>query len=289
MTRSTTPAITLRALRPPTGPRASRISSARTATVDAASRRAGPETGRSDRAVEQAHAGLRRVAVLALDVAGKTLRTPSERVPVRLAPRREHVERRPLVDDPPVLEQEEREPERDRLGGAVGDVKHGDRLGGLDRAEPLDQGVAARQVERRDRLVAEQEPRARRQRPGQPDALPLAAGERRRPPVQKRLDAAERRHLGAPAVGLRPGPALQAEPDVRRDVRWGKSRSSWKTMPTRREPERPVDPRRGVEERLARRAGRIPRSGVRRPAISRRRVVLPAPEGPNTTPHSRPS
>ena len=91
----------------------------------------------------------------------------------------QHVERRALVDDPPGVEQEEPRAQRDRLGRAVGDVEDGDRLGPLDGLEAVDQDVARRQVEGRDGLVAEEEPRPRRQRPRQADPLPLAAGERR--------------------------------------------------------------------------------------------------------------
>ena len=68
--------------------------------------------------------------------------------------------------------------------------------------------MAIGQVERRDRLVAEQEPGPRGQRPGQADPLPLAAGERRRPPVQQSLHAAKRGDLGQPGSGLGRAPSL---------------------------------------------------------------------------------
>ena len=84
----------------------------------------------------------------------------------------------------------------------MGDVEHGDRLGALDGAEALEHRVAVGQVERRDRLVAEQEPGPRRQRPRQADPLPLAAGERRRRSVHQPLHAAERGDLGQPGLGL---------------------------------------------------------------------------------------
>ena len=85
------------------------------------------------------------------------------------------------------------------------DIEHRNPLGTLDGAKAFEERVAVRQVEGGDRLIAEQEPRARRQCARQPDPLPLAAGKRFRTTLEQMLDAAERGHLGQP--GARPGRA----------------------------------------------------------------------------------
>ncbi len=163
----------------------------------------------------------------------------------------EDVERRALVDDPSVIDQKESRANRDRLGRAVRDIEHRDLFGNPDCAKPLDQGVAARQVECGDRLVAEQEPGSGGQGPGEADALPLAARKCRRAPVQKVTDATERGDLGHPMVRLGVSLTLQAEPEVAGDAQVGEQQVVLKDHGDPSRAERAIETRRRVEKRLA--------------------------------------
>ena len=290
-TRSTVPAIRFRALRPRSapGPGGCRRPGRRPT-----SRRA----GRAARAAGRPAPGRRRagrrvappVGSCPSTTAGKTLRSDGHRPGVGRRPARQDVERRPLGRRSARREsRKSRSPARSPRR-AVGDVEHRDRLGPLDRAEPVDQGVPAVQVERRDRLVAEQEPGPGRQRPGQADPLPLAARERRRPTAEQVPDPAERRRpRPSRASASRRGQPLQAEPDVRRDAQVREQQVVLEDHADPPRPERAVDPRRGVEQDRRRRAGRSPG----RAAPARRSAggssSCPPPTGPKTTPHSRPS
>ncbi len=130
----------------------------------------------------------------------------------------------------------------------MGDVEQGERLGLLDDAEAFDESMAARQVERRDRLVAEQEPGARGQRAGQPDALALASRECRGPAVEQGFHPAERRDFGQTGDSLRPRPVLQTEPNVRRDAQVWEEQVVLEDHPDLPGAERYVDPRPVVEK-----------------------------------------
>ena len=66
----------------------------------------------------------------------------------------------------------------------MSDVEHRNRFGALGGAKAFEKCVAVGQVERGHRLIAEQESRARRERSGQTDPLPLASGEVRRQAVE---------------------------------------------------------------------------------------------------------
>ena len=119
--------------------------------------------------------------------------------------------------------------------------------------------MAVGQVEGRDRLVAEQEPRTRRQRPGQADALPLAAGERLRHATsscstpQSAATSASRSRAGPRGQPFKPNRMLAAT------VRCGNSRSSWKIMPIRRLRSGSIDSARRVEQRRVRPGEHDPR------------------------------
>ncbi len=162
--------------------------------------------------------------------------------------RTEHVQGRSLGDDPAFFQQEQPRAQRDGLGRTVGDIEHRDRQGTLDRAKPLEERVAVGQVEGGDRLVAEQEPGAGRQRACQADPLPLAAGERLRTALEQMLHAAERGHLGQPGARLVARPTLETEANIGGDVQMGKQPVVLKDHADPSVTQRLVDPMRGVEE-----------------------------------------
>ena len=87
--------------------------------------------------------------------------------------------------------------------------------------------MAVRQVEGGDRLVAEQEPRAGRQRPGQADALPLAAGERlRRRDPSSRSTPQSAATSASRGVGLSRRQPLRPKRILAATFRCGNSQSS---------------------------------------------------------------
>jgi len=150
-----------------------------------------------------------------------------------------------------VLDQEQPGPQRDRLGRAVGHVKNGQTFRLLNPSQAFEQRVAIGQVERRDRLVAEQEPGLRGQRPGQPDPLALAAGERGRPAVEQVLDAAQRGDLGQSRRAAIAGFMVQSEADVRPDAEVREQQVVLKdhSDPSMAEPD--VDLAAGVKQEIA--------------------------------------
>ena len=93
--------------------------------------------------------------------------------------------------------------EAQHLVEAVGDVDDRDREALAQPVEERQDFVAARGVERGERLVEQHEPRAREQRPPDRDALALPAREAARPAAEQRPEAEERDDL----VELRGGPA----------------------------------------------------------------------------------
>ena len=155
--------------------------------------------------------------------------------------------------------------------------------------QPLEEGLAIRQVERRDRLVAEQEPRPRRQRPCQAHALPLAAGERLRGPIEQVFHAAERGDLShaslrlGPALSFSPKPMLSADAEVGEEEVVLEDHAD--PPPAKRLRRCRADASKSTES-----PSRIdPESGRESPVISRRIEVFPDPEGPKITPISAPS
>ena len=121
-----------------------------------------------------------------------TLWPPMKRATNSVARRVEDVARRAGLLDPAVVHDHDQVGERHRLFLAVGDVDEGDAelaLEALQLGAHLD---AQERVERRQRLVEEQDRRIGDQRAGQRHALLLAAGELRR-------QAARRARPSAPA------------------------------------------------------------------------------------------
>ena len=90
---------------------------------------------------------------------------------------------RALVADPQVVRQAQ------QLGGGMADVEHRDLELGMQPLEIGQDVLAGRGVERRQRLVHQQQPRAGQQRPGDRDPLPLAARQRLRGARQQRPQA----------------------------------------------------------------------------------------------------
>ena len=122
---------------------------------------------------------------------------------------------RGVLEGPPVVEYEHPVGERHRLDGVVRDDQ-------ADAAEPVEmaaQGVphvgAGGLVERGERFVEQQQPGPGRQRPGQRDALGLAAGELGGPAVREVPDAEPVQPGLRLAAGLGARDALGAQP-VRR-------------------------------------------------------------------------
>ncbi len=90
-----------------------------------------------------------------------------------------------------------------------------------------------------------------RQRPGQADPLPLAAGERRRDSIHQPLHAAERRDLGQPGLGQVTLPTLEPESDVRGNAQVREQAIVLEDHADPAPAQRLIDPFRGVEEGFA--------------------------------------
>lgn len=177
----------------------------------------------------------------------------------------------PGVEDPDPVGQRERlllvvRHEHGRGAGQTQDLAD---LVSHDRAEV---GVQVR-----ERLVEEDQRGDRRQRAGQGDPLLLASRQLVREPSGEPPESHQVEHLGHPA---RTGAAVEAaetEADVSPTERCGKSAWSWNTIPTPRASGGTTRP--GVDTHSPR-ISIIPRSSASKPAMSRRVVVLPQPEGP---------
>ena len=94
----------------------------------------------------------------------------------RVARLAEHLRRRPLDQHLAVVEEDDLRGHRRGEADLVGDDQHGD-AGPRQRAHDVQHLAGQLGVERRGRLVEEQDPRLQRQRPGDGHALLLAAGE----------------------------------------------------------------------------------------------------------------
>ncbi len=92
---------------------------------------------------------------------------------------------------------------RCRFDLIVGDKDRGYAEFALDATDLGAHGEPQSRVEVRQRLVEQKQVRPLDQRPGERDALLLAARELARPPVEKSVDAHERRDLPRARLGLR--------------------------------------------------------------------------------------
>ena len=132
-------------------------------------------------------------------------------------------------------------------------------------------------VDRRERLVEQQQLRVQDQRAGEADALRLAARELARRAIPQVGDPEPLEPVARPAPGSRPAPtprkrrpaATFAKTDVEQEQRRGQDQAD----PT---PVGELPPR---DDRRPRRTTSEPRSGRMRPARARRSVLLPAPFG----------
>ena len=128
----------------------------------------------------------------------------------------EHLARGAGLLDPALVHHHDEVGQRHRLFLAVGDMDEGDAEPRLQRLQLLAHLDAQERVERRQRLVEQQDLRIGDQRARQRHALLLAAGELRRQAAGVGLHLHELQHARAPARGalLVDAAHLQAEGDV---------------------------------------------------------------------------
>ena len=101
--------------------------------------------------------------------------------------------------------------QRHRLGLVVGDVECRDRQPRQQVVQLGPQIVAQARIQRRQRLVQQQDARLDRQGPGQGHALALAARDLVDPALGEMGDAHQLKHPPDPRVALGPGDAAQAQ------------------------------------------------------------------------------
>ena len=159
----------------------------------------------------------------------------------------------------------------------VRDEQGGDAEFLLKAADLLAQGEPHLGVQRRQRFVEQQDPRAQGERAGERDALLLAAGELVREPLALVGEPDQLQQLGRPGAPLgRAAPCASAvrRPRCRSAFRCGKRLYDWKTIPaSRRWAGTPVTSCPSTRT--------SPESGCSNPASMRSAVVLPQPEGPS--------
>ena len=190
--------------------------------------------------------------------------------------------RRVDLEQPPVAHDGDPLPEGHRLDLVVGDVERGD-------AEPV---VELRQrgahpdpelrVEVRERLVHQERLRLPRDRPAHRDALALASGELRRPPVEQLAEPEQLGHLVHSALDL----LLRAygEPSGRSRGSGGRSCAGRARRSGRPSRCRGVSAARSVTSRPP--IEMLPSVASSSPATMRRSVDLPQPDGPTRTMNS---
>ena len=138
----------------------------------------------------------------------------------------EHLGARSRLQQPALVDDEDLVGEQGRLLGVVGDEDGGQARLALQAAQLAAQFLADRGVERAERLVEQHQPRLEGERPGERDALPLAAGQLAGQPARQAVEAQRaqppggQRRVGAgprtaPAArrcgrGTGPGPAARS-------------------------------------------------------------------------------
>ena len=183
-----------------------------------------------------------------------------------------HLLQAPLAEDRHPLAQ------RHGLGLIVGDIDGGCAQAVVEAADFALQLAAQGGFQVRERLIEEEEFGLADQGPAQGDALPLSAGELTGAAVQEVVDAQRGGGGADAALDLRLGgpPQGEAEGEVAPDRQVGIDAPCWKTMATWRW-------RGGRPSSTCPSRTMLPRLGGSRPAIIRRTVVLPQPEGPTNT------
>ncbi len=213
---------------------------------------------------------------------------PTSSVPIMLVQLRAqaHLVHRAVCRHAAAIEQHQVRGEAQHLLELVAHVHHGDRQPIAQRLEVGQHLLAARGVERGERLIEQQQTRLRQQRAPERHALALAAGELARPPPEQRARdraapitsskpmaagaerAARARNAGCPppsGAGTAAHPGTRSRCGAARAARRCRARVSVSTSSSRRT---------------------SPASGASSPEIMLTRVVLPLPERPNsaTTP-----
>ena len=194
----------------------------------------------------------------------------------------EVVGRRDLAQ-PPVDDHADAVGERGRVAEVVG---HDDRREPQLGEQVLEVGAHARarvRVERRQRLVEQQDAGVARERAGERDALALAA---RDVPGLLVREVGDAEALEQPVDARSPRPRRRRR--SRRTVMCGNSAYSWKTRPTDRA-SGGRSTRAAASNQTSSPSAIRPRSGRRRPAIARSTVLLPAPDGPTRATVSAPT
>ena len=182
------------------------------------------------------------------------------------------------LEDPAVDHHRHSIGHRQRLLLIVGDEQRRDPGRSEDPPHLLPQPFAERRVEAGEWLVEKHQPRLRRQRASQRHPLLLAAGELVRIAVGQSPHADQRQHLADPAPARRAvARPVQAVGDVAVDREVGEERALLKTIPICR--------RSGATQasgpvKVSPPRTTVPVSGLSKPAIARRSVVLPQPLGP---------
>src|SRR5438270_1625862 len=137
--------------------------------------------------------------------------------------RGQHLARHAAGDDRAVAQDDALARQRQRLEGLVRDVDHR-HAEVADAAEVEEDALAQRLVDRGERLVEHEEARRGHQRAGESDALPLAAGERRRraieqwPELQRVAQRSEALFVAAAKADVVADAQVREERDVLRHV-----------------------------------------------------------------------
>ena len=183
----------------------------------------------------------------------------------------------------PVVEHRDAVAHRERLVLVVGDEHERDADLALDRLQLDLHLLAELEVESAERLVEQQHRRPVDQRPGERDALALAAGELVRLAARRSRRAAPIASASADAPAAL-GLATRLHPQAVLDVLLhGHVREQRVVLEHR------VDvavERRRVGDVARRRAAIAPAVGSSKPAIMRSMVVLPEPDGPSSEKNS---
>src|SRR6185437_816413 len=135
------------------------------------------------------------------------------------------------------------------LRNRVGDVDDRNTKRGAQTLDVIEDLAPAREVERRQRLVHQQDPRLREERAADRDALALAAGKRRRPPAQHRLQTEKLDHLRRLDDALVGGTQPQAVMQIGADVEMRKEQRILENVADTALVDSDVDALCGVEQR----------------------------------------
>ncbi len=164
----------------------------------------------------------------------------------------------------------------------MGDEHERDADVALDPLELELHRLAELEVEGGERLVEQQRARQVDQRPGERDALLLAAGELVRAAVGELAELDDVEHLHAPAVrASAAGTFFDRRPNATLSTidMWGNSAYCWKTVLTLRLYG-------GTDDTSSPSSSTAPLVGCSKPAIIFSSVVLPQPDGPSSEKNS---